>query len=100
MGANPHANGGLLLKDLQLPDFRELRRDVAEAGSERRRSHARAREHAARCDEAQPASRGNFRVFGPDETASNRLNALFEVTDRTPRPKFFPTTITSRPTAA
>ncbi len=81
MGANPHANGGLLLRDLEMPDFRTYAadvpapgvggigdthvlgpflRDVAKANSEQR----------------------NFRVFGPDETLSNGLGALFEVTER------------------
>jgi xylulose-5-phosphate/fructose-6-phosphate phosphoketolase len=80
MGANPHANGGLLLKDLRLPDFR----DYAVACRARRgrgRGHARHGRVPARRDEAQ-RERRNFRVFGPDETASNRLGALFEVTDR------------------
>ena len=81
MGANPHANGGMLLRDLRLPDFRDYAvevpnpgapgsgdthvlgpflRDVAKLNSEQR----------------------NFRVFGPDETLSNGLEALFEATDR------------------
>ena len=81
MGANPHANGGILLRDLRMPDFRQYAanvslpgvkgigdvhvlgpflRDVAKLNSEQR----------------------NFRVFGPDETLSNGLEALFEVTQR------------------
>ena len=81
MGANPHANGGLLLRDLKMPDFRDYAlalsapgelgigdtsvlgpflRDVAKLNMDAR----------------------NFRVFGPDETLSNKLGALFEVTDR------------------
>jgi len=81
MGANPHANGGLLLRALELPDFRghavEVERPGAAASEATRvmgtwlRDVMKANEHAA-----------NFRVFGPDETASNRLDALFEVTDR------------------
>ena len=81
MGANPHANGGMLLRDLRMPDFRDYAvevprpgvrgigdtlvlgpflRDVAKLNQEQR----------------------NFRIFGPDETLSNRLEAVFEVTNR------------------
>ena len=82
MGANPHANGGLLLRDLHLPDFRDYAVHGADAGhGDRRGDHAVHGRHAARCDEAQLEPQ-NFRVFGPDETSSNRLEALFEVTNR------------------
>jgi xylulose-5-phosphate/fructose-6-phosphate phosphoketolase len=81
MGANPHANGGLLLKDLTLPDFRDYAVDVPAPGA----VAAEATRHAGQFlrdvltlnDQAQ-----NFRIFGPDETESNRLGAVFEVTDR------------------
>ena len=53
MGANPHANGGLLLKDLAMPDFRDYRRRGAEAGHRVCRSDARAGQIPARCDEAE-----------------------------------------------
>ena len=53
MGANPHANGGLLLKDLRMPDFREYAVDVPQPGGVTARSYARAGQHAARRDEAQ-----------------------------------------------
>ncbi len=81
MGAIPQANGGQLLKDLLMPDFRDYALAVAEPG----RSVGEAtrmvgdllRDVMVRNGEAK-----NFRVFGPDETASNRLGALFEVTNR------------------
>ena len=81
MGANPHANGGILLKDLTMPDFRDYAVDVPKPGVWCG-GDARHGKLAARCDEAQPGER-NFRVIGPDETTSNRLSALFEATDRT-----------------
>ncbi|MEX2480735.1 MAG: phosphoketolase family protein [Gammaproteobacteria bacterium] len=82
MGANPHANGGLLLHDLRLPDFRDYAVAVplpgAVQGEATRVMGAYLRDVMKR---NLPSC--NFRVFGPDETASNRLGALFEVTDRT-----------------
>ena len=80
MGANPHANGGLLLRDLELPDFRDYAVAVAVAGDDDQRGDARARRLPARRDRRQPATRSGS--FGPDETASNRLDAVFEATDR------------------
>ena len=80
MSANPHANGGLLLRDLALPDFRDYAVDVPAPGR-----HHRARRPASwapSCATSCGRNRENFRVFGPDETASNRLGAVFEVTDR------------------
>ncbi|GIX28645.1 MAG: putative phosphoketolase [Burkholderiales bacterium] len=81
MGANPHANGGLLLKALRLPDFRDYAVDVPKPGqavAEATRVMGRYLRDVMKLNgEAR-----NFRVFGPDETASNRLDALFEVTDR------------------
>jgi xylulose-5-phosphate/fructose-6-phosphate phosphoketolase len=82
MGANPHANGGLLLKDLRLPDFRDHAVDVpSPAGATAEAT--RVLGGFLRDVMAGNAERRNFRVFGPDETASNRLQALFEATDRT-----------------
>ena len=81
MGANPHANGGLLLRGLELPDFRDYAVCVEEPGtvaSEAARVLGTWLRDVMRANE----SSGNFRVMGPDETASNRLGALFEVTDR------------------
>ena len=81
MGANPHANGGLLLKDLRLPDFRDYAVDVPQPGqalAEPTRVMGRFLRDVMKLNrEAR-----NFRVVGPDETASNRLGALFEVTER------------------
>jgi xylulose-5-phosphate/fructose-6-phosphate phosphoketolase len=81
MGANPHANGGLLLRDLRLPDFRDYAVDVprpAAGSSEATRVLGRWLRDVLRLNEHAR----NFRLFGPDETASNRLGDVFEVTDR------------------
>jgi xylulose-5-phosphate/fructose-6-phosphate phosphoketolase len=81
MGANPHANGGLLLKDLRLPDFRRYALAVPSPGTvygEATRTLGKFLRDTMRLN--MPAA--NFRVFGPDETASNRLEALFEVTGK------------------
>jgi xylulose-5-phosphate/fructose-6-phosphate phosphoketolase len=81
MGANPHANGGILLKDLKMPDFRDYAVDVTKPGkvsAEATRVLGRFLRDVMKLNMDQR----NFRVMGPDETASNRLNALFEVTDR------------------
>ncbi len=81
MGSNPHANGGLLLKPLHLPDFRDYAVAVARPGGVT--GEATRVMGAYLCDvmKRNLACR-NFRVFGPDETASNRLGDLFKVTDR------------------
>jgi xylulose-5-phosphate/fructose-6-phosphate phosphoketolase len=82
MGANPHANGGLLLRDLTIPDFRDYAVDVPEPGAtvaEATRVLGDFLRDVMRLNQA----RRNFRVFGPDETASNHLGALFEATGRT-----------------
>jgi xylulose-5-phosphate/fructose-6-phosphate phosphoketolase len=81
MGANPHANGGLLLKELRMPDFRDYAVPVPQPGA----VHAeptRVLGHFLRDIMKRNLDRRNFRVFGPDETASNRLDALYEVTDK------------------
>jgi xylulose-5-phosphate/fructose-6-phosphate phosphoketolase len=81
MGANPHANGGLLLRDLELPDFRLYGVPVETPGaraSEATRVLGGWLRDVMRVNE----SSANFRVFGPDETASNRLGAVLEVTGR------------------
>src|SRR5246127_5096761 len=79
MSANPHANGGLLLRALELPDFRDYAVDVP--------APAATRSEATRIlggflRDVIRANSGTFRLMGPDETASNRLDAVFEVTDR------------------
>ena len=82
MGANPHANGGVLLKDLQMPDFRDYAVHVPAPGTVVAEA-TRVMGMFLRDVMKLNRERRNFRVFGPDETASNRLGALFEVTDRT-----------------
>jgi xylulose-5-phosphate/fructose-6-phosphate phosphoketolase len=82
MGANPHANGGLLLKELSLPDFREYALDVSEPGKSMGEA-TRVLGGYLRDVMKRNRDKRNFRVMGPDETASNRLTALFEATNRT-----------------
>ena len=81
MGANPHANGGLLLKDLVMPNFREYAVKVTKPGTETAEA-TRVLGNLLRDVMKRNADSKNFRVFGPDETASNRLDALYEVTDK------------------
>ena len=80
MSANPHANGGLLRKDLKIPDFRAYAVHVPSAGTTR---HENTRPLGAFLRDVMRDNMTNFRVFGPDETASNRLQALYEVTKKT-----------------
>jgi xylulose-5-phosphate/fructose-6-phosphate phosphoketolase len=82
MGANPHANGGLLLRDLRLPDFHSYAVEVSRPGqvvAEATRVMGQLLRDVMRLS----ADARNFRLFGPDETASNRLGAVFEATDKT-----------------
>jgi xylulose-5-phosphate/fructose-6-phosphate phosphoketolase len=81
MGANPHANGGVLLKDLVMPDFREYAVKVSKPGTEIAEA-TRVLGRLLRDVMKQNMDSKNFRVVGPDETASNRLDALFEVTGK------------------
>ncbi len=81
MGANPHANGGKLLKDLNMPDFCDYAVDVSKPGNAFAESTRVMGQFLRDVMKLNLESR-NFRVMGPDETASNRLGALFEVTDR------------------
>lgn len=81
MGLNPHVNGGELLRDLLLPDYRDYRVDVPTPGgvdAEAPRALGMFLRDVMRAN----AASANFRVFGPDETVSNRLGALFEATER------------------
>jgi len=82
MGSNPHANGGALLRDLRLPDFRAYAVDVPQPGAVTAEATRVMGVFLRDVMKLNMDSR-NFRVVGPDETASNRLGALFEVTDRT-----------------
>jgi xylulose-5-phosphate/fructose-6-phosphate phosphoketolase len=81
MGANPHANGGALLRDLKVPDFRDYAVALSQPGTvvaEATRSMGAFIRDVMKLN----WERRNFRVFGPDETASNRLTPLFDITDR------------------
>ncbi|HVH76628.1 MAG TPA: phosphoketolase family protein [Stellaceae bacterium] len=90
LGANPHANGGLLLKELELPDFRDYAVAVPRPGADRAEA-TRVAGAFLRDVMKRNAHNKNFRVMGPDETASNRLSALFEVTDRVLEAEILPT---------
>ena len=79
MGANPVTNGGLLLKPLQLPDFTSYAVNVAEPGAV---DGEDTRVLGTWLRDVIRDNPGNFRLFGPDETISNRLTAVFEATDR------------------
>jgi xylulose-5-phosphate/fructose-6-phosphate phosphoketolase len=79
MGANPHANGGLLTKPLRLPDFRDFGVEVSAPATEYSEA---TRVLGKWLREVMRANGDNFRLFGPDETASNRLQDVFDATDR------------------
>ena len=81
MGANPHANGGLLLKPLRLPDFSDYAVEVTQPGAALGEATRRMGDYLRDVMKLNMKA-ANFRVMGPDETASNRLASLFEVTDR------------------
>ena len=79
MSANPHANGGLLRKDLRLPDFRKYAVDVPANGAVQ---YENTRPLGEFLRDVVKQNMTNFRVFGPDETASNRLQAIYEATKK------------------
>jgi xylulose-5-phosphate/fructose-6-phosphate phosphoketolase len=79
MSANLHANGGLLRKDLKLPDFRNYAVQVQDAG---KTLHENTRPLGEFLRDVMRNNMTNFRVFGPDETASNRLQAIYEVSKK------------------
>lgn len=81
MSANPHANGGIFLRDLKLPDFRNYAVPVPKSGIDTAEA-TRVMGYFLRDIMEMNRENRNFRVMGPDETASNRLSALFEVTNR------------------
>lgn len=89
MGANPHANGGILLKDLHIPDFRNYAIQVSSPGTLLAET-SRILGPFLRDIMKLNLENRNFRVMGPDETASNRLEALFEITNRTFNAKMIP----------
>jgi xylulose-5-phosphate/fructose-6-phosphate phosphoketolase len=79
MGANPHANGGLLLRDLRLPDFRDYAAAVPAPGAS---TSEATRVLGAWLRDVIRDNPSNFRLFGPDETESNRLTDVYEVTSK------------------
>lgn len=81
MGANPHANGGILLRDLRLPDFRNYAVDIPAPGSVEAQDMIELGKFVRDIFRLNEETR-NFRIFGPDETMSNRLGAVFEATNR------------------
>ncbi|MDK2409723.1 phosphoketolase family protein [Aphanizomenon sp. PH219] len=81
MGDNPHANGGILLRDLKMPDFSNYAVEVPQPGTVNAEATKVTGKFLRDIMKLNDESR-NFRVFGPDETASNRLDPLFEVTNR------------------
>jgi len=90
MGSNPHANGGILSRGLELPDLSEYAVDVPHPGSVK---HEPTRVLGTFLRDVMRANeqKRNFRVFGPDETASNRLDALYEVTNKAWNAEVLPT---------
>ena len=87
MGCNPHANGGLLLRELRMPDFRQYAIPVPAPGVKIAEATRGAGKMLRDILELNP---DNFRIFGPDETSSNRLDAVFEVTERTSEAAILP----------
>jgi xylulose-5-phosphate/fructose-6-phosphate phosphoketolase len=88
MGANPHANGGVLLKDLKMPDFRDYAVEVSKPGTvfdEATRVMGYFLRDVMKLNEPNR----NFRLMGPDETASNRLTPVFDVTNRVSTAEIF-----------
>jgi len=88
MSANPHANGGTLLRDLVLPDFREYAVEVARPGTELAEA---TRVLGTFLRDVIARNPQTFRLFGPDETESNRLGNVFEATDRVWEEELVPT---------
>jgi len=89
MSANPHANGGLLRKELKLPDFR---RYAVKVGQEQAGQvlHENTRPLGEFLRDIMAQNEANFRVFGPDETASNRLQAVYEASKKTWMAEIYP----------
>jgi xylulose-5-phosphate/fructose-6-phosphate phosphoketolase len=90
MSANPHANGGLLLHDLKMPDFRKNAVEVLNAGTTKAEA---TKTMGAFLRDIMKLNwdKRNFRIFGPDETASNRLSYLFDITERTSTAEIYKT---------
>jgi len=87
MSANPHANGGLLRRELKLPDFRRYAVKVNQAGKV---LHENTKPLGEFLRDVMRNNLTNFRVFGPDETASNRLQSIYEVSKKTWMADFLP----------
>lgn len=81
MGATPYANGGLLLRDLRMPDFRDYEFEVPKPGAVEAQDMIELGKFVRDIFKLNRDSK-NFRIFGPDETMSNRLGAVFEETNR------------------
>jgi xylulose-5-phosphate/fructose-6-phosphate phosphoketolase len=88
MGSNPHTNGGAILKDLELPDFRDYAVEVDQPGST---MHSATGVLGSYLRDVMAANPDRFRLMGPDETASNRLQAVFTTTDRAWQEPILPT---------
>ncbi|GGR03146.1 phosphoketolase family protein [Deinococcus ruber] len=88
MGANPVANGGLLLRDLELPDFRQYALDVPHPGA---LDGEATRVAGVFLKDVMAQNMTNFRMFGPDETASNRLDAVYGASGKTWEEALLPT---------
>jgi len=87
MSASPHANGGILKRDLRLPDFREYAVKIEQPG---RREAENTRPLGALLRDVMKMNRENFRVFGPDENTSNKLDAIYEASKKFWIAAFFP----------
>ena len=96
MGANPHANGGILLRDLSMPDFRNYAVDVQEPGTASAES-TRVQGRFIRDVMKLNLAARNFLIVSPDELASNRWDAVFEVTDRNTVAETYPTDVSLGP---
>ncbi|HUW50621.1 MAG TPA: phosphoketolase family protein [Sulfuricella sp.] len=90
MGANPHANGGMLLRDLRMPDFRDYAVKVTKPGGVKAEA-TRVQGQFMRDVLKLNADARNFRIFSPDETVSNRWGSVFEVTNRCSTAEIIPT---------
>jgi xylulose-5-phosphate/fructose-6-phosphate phosphoketolase len=96
MGANPHANGGVLLKDLKMPDFRAYAVAVSKPANEMAEATRVVGNFLRDVIKLNQESR-NFRIMGPDETASNRLTSVFEASDRVWTGEIYPEDINLSP---
>lgn len=89
MGDSPYANGGLLLRDLKTPDFRKYALKLSSHGVETEEA-TKVLGFFLKDIMQENMNAGNFRLFGPDETASNRLGAVYQVTDKTFDAEIYP----------